>query len=118
MRQRTYLNAILTVNAGLLAVLAWTQIAERPVLTPEAVAQSPTVAFDAGAQRQRMVDAVQNLERSIDVSMQDLIRSVDLTRATLKNGEAQVKVANTAELVGRNSSRDQRKRLSEMMMRQ
>ena len=40
MRQGTYLNVILTVNAVLLAGLVWTQVADTPLLAETASAQS------------------------------------------------------------------------------
>ena len=47
--------------------------------------------------------------------MREMVRSVDSTRAVLKNGQAQVSVVNSADLVDRAAKRDQMKRLSEMM---
>ncbi len=69
MRQGKYLNGILTVIAVLLAVLLWTQVASRPVFSTPAVADGPPTGFpNAAAQRQRMIEALQQMRKSTEAS--------------------------------------------------
>ena len=90
MRQMRYLNAILTVNAVLLAALLWTQVATTPVLAQPAVAQSRTrptgrIPLLPNAAKQR--DAQTGLLREIK-------ESVDATRHLLERGGFKVEVTN------------------------
>jgi hypothetical protein len=93
MRQGTYLNVILTVNAVLLAGALWTQIAGGPVLTQSASAQSPGGRDsgkgipDAGAQREKMIEALRDLKASVDAS-----------RKLLESGKLRVQVTNLDEI--------------------
>lgn len=88
-RQGAYLNVILTVNAVLLSVLIWTQIASRPVLEQTAEAQSPPriKVPNAADQRQKMIKA-----------LNDVKKSVDSTRKLLEGGKLKVRVTNLDEI--------------------
>ncbi len=72
MRQRNYLNVILTANAVLLAGLLWTQVADTPLLATSASAQnrtkyaSPPTIPNAAKQRNDLLRAVQSLQASVD----------------------------------------------------
>jgi hypothetical protein len=93
MRQGTYLNVILTVNAVLLTGLLWTQVVSQPLLDTSAAAQSrtrtaaPPVIPNAAAQRAKMIDA-----------LNDLKQSVDAQRKLLESGKLKVTVTNLDEI--------------------
>jgi hypothetical protein len=89
MRQGKYLNVILTANAVLLAGLLWTQVAQRPLLAGDAVAQSPGVPGipNAAEQRQKMIEA-----------MRDIKASVDATKQAIQGGKIKVEVTNIDQL--------------------
>jgi hypothetical protein len=89
MRQSTYLNVILTVNAGLLSAVLWTQLSGVSVFSGTAAAQS-TGAPNSGVgipnsadQRNRMIEA-----------LNDLKSSMDGTRKLLESGRVKVEVTN------------------------
>lgn len=86
MRRGTYLNAILTVNAVLLAVLAWTQLVQPTFGPAEAAAQSspPTGFKNATAQRQEMIKAV----KATQASVESLERLLESGRVTVEVGNA------------------------------
>ena len=89
-RQGTYLNVILTVNAVLLSVLIWTQLAPKPVMADTATAQYNTRRGgipNAGEQRQKLIKG-----------MQDVKASVDSTRKLLESGKLRVQVTNLDEI--------------------
>jgi anti-sigma28 factor (negative regulator of flagellin synthesis) len=90
-RQLNYLNAILTVNAVLLAVLIWTQAAPMPVEAQSAHAQSTSAPRrgipNAAEQRQKMIAA-----------MQDMKKSVDGLRNSIESGKVKVEVTNLDEI--------------------
>ncbi len=71
-RTRT-LQGLLTVNAVLLGVVAWTQVAERP-LAPAAVAQDrsrPNEPFrfpNSSAQRAEIVKQLKELKKAVDAN--------------------------------------------------
>jgi hypothetical protein len=94
MRQQKYLNVILTVNAILLAGLLWTQVADRPVLSDEATAQSRTQPRQPGVgipnaaqQRMEMVDGIEDLKKAMAAQYR-----------LLKSGELTVRVSNLDEI--------------------
>jgi hypothetical protein len=89
MRQSTYLNVILTINAALLTGLLWTQFVGAPSLTSQALAQTtPGVGIpNAAEQRQRMIETMREIKASIEV-----------TRKLLESGKVKVEVANIKEL--------------------
>ena len=90
-----YLNVILTVNAALLSALLWTQFAgtEAAAFGQSASAyQSPSMPPEtgipnAGAQRQRQIEELQQLRASVDAM-----------KKTLEGGKMKVIVANTDEI--------------------
>jgi hypothetical protein len=91
MDRSKYLNTILTINAALVACLVWTQVANTPLLSSEASAQSfsretsasgsrsknpykvPTIP-NAASQRYDMVQSLGRIERSME-RMNDLLES-------------------------------------------
>lgn len=93
MRKATYLNVILTANAVLLGGLLWTHVAETPILAQSASAQVRTSTPpalkpgtgvpNAGMQRDAMIRA-----------LQDIQRSVESTRKLLESGGVTVEVSN------------------------
>ena len=94
MRQSTYLNVILTVNAGLLAAMVWAQLADRPVLAQDVSAQSasgrmpPPAAGPAGVttsadRQQRMIELIRELNLTVEA----------LT-SKLESGKLKVEVTN------------------------
>jgi len=94
MRQRTYLNVILTVNACLLAGLLWTQIMPQPPLAQRAVAEEivgpdfPRLGIpNAAEQRKKMIDSLTRLQRSVDAQQK-----------LLQSGKVKVQVTNFDEL--------------------
>jgi hypothetical protein len=94
MRQQKYLNVILTINAILLACLLWTQVADRPVLSDEATAQSrsqsrlPGVGIpNAAQQRMDMVEGIEDLKKAMAAQYR-----------FLKSGELTVQVSNLDEI--------------------
>jgi len=94
MRQGTYLNVILTVNAVLLAGLVWTQVAGVPVFAGNASAQSrsrlgppPPTVPNAGKQRERIAAKIMELKASVDE-----------TRSLLESGRVKVEVTNLDEV--------------------
>lgn len=92
MRPSRYLNAILTVNAVLLAVLVWTQVAGHGTLplpgAREAAAQAqPAGIPNAAAQRQQMIDSLRELRKSVEES-----------NKLLKDGHLRVHVTNLHEI--------------------
>lgn len=100
MRQSTYLNGILTVNAVLLAGLLWTQVAEQPLLAQSAVAQTEGSNIripNAASQRKQMIDA-----------LLDVRHSVDATRRSIEAGKFEVRVSNLDEISTKTPSRPTR----------
>ena len=88
MRQGTYLNVILTVNALLLAVLAWTQLGSSTPLVQQATAQSSGGSMvNAADQRQRMIEA-----------LRDMRSAAHETNRLLERGTIKTHVVNAAEL--------------------
>ena len=91
MRQSTYLNVILTVNAALLGAVVWTQVAGEPALVQSASAQSARDAGEgipnAASQRQKMIEALREIKASVD-SMQKALTS----------GKLKVEVSNLSEI--------------------
>jgi hypothetical protein len=88
MRQGTYLNVILTVNALLLSALVWTQLADRPMLAEPVQAQQPRDApLNAGAQRHRMIELLNEVKRESE-----------RTRKVIESGDVRVKVTNLNEI--------------------
>lgn len=85
MRQGTYLNVILTVNAVLLAGLLWTHVASAPVFEQSASAQSKEGVGvpNAADQRQKMIE-----------TLRDLKASVDATNKVIQGGKLKVEVSN------------------------
>lgn len=74
MRQGTYLNVILTVNACLLAVLAWTQLSAQPPMVQSAEAQNAGGMVTAGEQRQRIIESLRQVRQSVNETNQRLDR--------------------------------------------
>lgn len=89
MGQGRYLNIILTVNALLLTVLVWTQLAGHGPLVQRADAQSAGGGsmVSAAEQRQRMIE-----------SMRDMRQAVNETNRLLERGTLKVTVMNAHEL--------------------
>lgn len=92
MRRDTYLNVILTVNAILLTVLVWTQLAGGPVLGSAATAhaQSPgdgTGIPNAAGQRQHMIEMLGQMNKNLEA-----------TRKMLDSGRIRVQVTNLNEI--------------------
>lgn len=88
MRQGTYLNSILTVNAVLLTGLLWTQLADRPLADQaEAQMQVGSIAPNAAEQRARMIELLASIKGSVDAS----------TRA-IEGGKTKVHVTNLNEI--------------------
>lgn len=76
MKQVRYLNVILTANAVLVAGLLWTQISAQPHFVQEAAAQgSGGGMVSAGEQRQRMIESLKELEKSVNENTRVLERS-------------------------------------------
>lgn len=96
-----YLNVILTVNAALLSVIAWTQLAGGAPWSGSAMAQSPGEPQgipNAGAQRQRMVQELQGLRESVDGM-----------KKQLESGKMKVIIANVDELKAANAGNEKGK---------
>jgi hypothetical protein len=92
MRQTTYLNVILTVNAVLLAGVLWTQLASRPLLAQSAEAQVAVAAGtpgipNAGGQRDQMIRQLDRVNRNIE-SVARLVEA----------GRVKVEVTNLGEI--------------------
>jgi len=94
MRQLTYLNGILTLNAVLLTGVLWTQVAGTPVLAQAADAQ--VVGADAagipgipnaGSQRERMIQLLEQLGGKLDAMS-----------TSLQSGKTRVEVSNLDEI--------------------
>ena len=87
MRQGTYLNVILTVNAVLLGGLLWTHVASSPILEQSATAQvgakDGAGVPNAADQRQKMIEA-----------LRDIKASVDSTKKLVESGKLKVEVTN------------------------
>ena len=95
MRQMKYLNTILTVNAVLLAVLLWTQVATTPVLAQPAVAQSRT-------RPSRTLPLLPNAAKQRDTQaalLREIKESVDATRHLLERGGFKVEVTNLEAII-------------------
>lgn len=88
MRQGTYLNIILTINAVLLTALIWTQVADRPFVSESAQAQSHRdVPLNAGAQRQKVIELLTEVKKESEKS-----------RKLLESGDVRVRVTNLDEI--------------------
>ena len=89
MRQGTYLNVILTVNAALLAGLLWSQIAGQPGLAQSASAQTAgadktaTGIPNAADQRQKVIE-----------SLRELNGTVSSLKKSIESGKFKVEVTN------------------------
>lgn len=98
MRQRRYLNVILTVNAALLTVLVWNGLSGQPVLSNDAHAQTQGTGVgdgvpNAGKQRQYILEAIREIRTEL--------RTME---AMMASGEMKVQVANIEELKMANGS--------------
>lgn len=83
-----YLNAILTVNAALLAAVVWIQLAGTPLSSPAHAQVPPEGGIpNAGSQRARMIDELSAIRDSIDGM-----------RKGLEGGKMKVTIANIEEL--------------------
>lgn len=92
MRQTTYLNVILTLNAVLLTGVLWTQLVDRPVFAQHAEAQMTDAQFasgipNAGLQREQMVRHLDRLNRNLEATMQ-----------VIESGKVKVEVANLKDI--------------------
>ena len=93
MRQGTYLNVILTVNAALLTGLLWGQLAGHASFDAQAIAQVPVptgqsaIPVTSADQRQRQIEL-----------MRDLKASVDELKKTMQSSTFKVEVTNIGEL--------------------
>ena len=92
-KQTRCLNALLTINGLLLGALLWTQLADQPLLAGEADAQMRASASTEGGvpnaaqQRQKMIDA-----------LEDMKKSVDAMNKTMESGNLKVEVTNLDEI--------------------
>ncbi len=87
-RQLNYLNFILTVNAVLLLAIAWGNVAEQPMLSQAAEADTRRfVVPNAADQRQKMIDALKGVRQSVN----------EQTRL-LESGKVKVEVTNLDEV--------------------
>jgi hypothetical protein len=89
MRQSTYLNVILTVNAGLLAAVVWTQLADRPLLAQDAVAQSVSQTAPASG----VTTSADRQQKMIEL-LRDMNLKVEALTSTLQSGKLKVEVTN------------------------
>jgi hypothetical protein len=91
MRQSTYLNVILTVNAVLLAGVIWTTISGGTALSQPAMAQTGTGSGagvpNAADQRQKMIEALREMKTSVDA-----------TRKLVESGKIRVEVSNLDQI--------------------
>ena len=93
MRQTTYLNVILTLNAVLLTGVLWTQLASRPLLAQSAEAQASSAQAsaigipNAGSQRDQMIRHLDRLNRNLEGAMK-----------LLEGGKTRVEVTNLKEI--------------------
>ena len=88
-RQRTYLNVILTVNAVLLSALVWVQVAPRAVEASTANAQTrPRLGIpNAADQRQKTINELKSVNKSVQEMKQ-----------LLESGKVKVQVTNLDEI--------------------
>lgn len=96
MRQATYLNVILTINAGLLTGLLWGQLAGGSLLSSSASAQSLSSSGNTTGQSAIPVTAADQRQRQIEI-LRDLKSSVDSLKKTVEGG-IKVEVSNIDEL--------------------
>lgn len=104
MRDKKYLNFILTINAVLLACLLWTQVAEKGILAEDATAQvrdrrpgtrnlrevgPPITIPNASSQRQAAVDEMKKLNRTLEA-----------LKSHIEGGSLTVEVTNADDLDG------------------
>ncbi len=92
MRRLTYLNAILTVNAGLLCGILWTQVVSTPLLVQSAEAQVSRAADlpgipNAAGQREQMIRQLERVNRNIE-AMTKIVES----------GKTRVEVTNLSDI--------------------
>ena len=100
MRKDTYLNIILTVNAILLATMLWVQVADNPILSEDATAQTrskprgssrgsnkPFVFPNDADQRQKQIEEMIKIGKSIEA-----------TRKLIESGNIRVEVTNLGEI--------------------
>jgi len=92
MRQTTYLNGILTLNAVLLAGVLWTQVASRPLLAQNADAQVSNAQSmpgipNSGAQREQMIRHLDRLNRNLEATMK-----------VIEGGKVKVEVTNLKDI--------------------
>lgn len=90
MRQSTYLNVILTVNACLLTGILWTHVAGQPALASAALAQSSPPGLgipNAADQRQRIIEALREIKGSVEA-----------TRRVMESGKLKVEISNIDKL--------------------
>ncbi len=65
MRQQTYLNVILTVNAVLLSGVVWTQVSDRPLLAEQAQAQPDRGFPNPSQQRREMIEVLNAINANL-----------------------------------------------------
>lgn len=87
MRQRTYLNAILTVNAVLLAAILGALLSDGNPLGPRSATAAGDGFPNAASQRQQIVQAIN-----------DMKKSVEATTRKLESGKLKVEVTNLDEI--------------------
>lgn len=98
MRQGTYLNAILSVNALLLTGLLWSNVADQAVLADSAHAQTRRtessddyVMPNASGQRQKIIEELQALRKTV-ASTNELLQSNKLEVVVTNMDELTVEV--------------------------
>lgn len=105
MRHTTYLNAILTVNALLLAGLLWTRVADTPVLSQNAAAapeQSPAGSTDnftnSNTRQQQMLEATNQMRQQTVDAMHRIENKMEATTRLLQSGQLKVQVTNLKDI--------------------
>jgi hypothetical protein len=99
MRERKYLNVILTVNAVLLACLLWTQVASEPVFEETATAEPQSRS--RRQERTRPIGALPNAtEQRLEIvrALREMKRAIDAQGELLESGKVKVEVTNLDEI--------------------
>src|SRR2546422_10831601 len=94
MRQGTYLNVILTVNAALLTGILWGQCASHAVFSSQAAAQS---SGTTGAPSLIPINAADQRQKQIE-ELRDVKGSIDALKKSIESGKVKVEVTNFDQL--------------------
>lgn len=100
MKAQRYMNAMLTINALLLAALLWVLVVERPLLASEADAREPDLVekHTSGKQKAPVFANSTGQRQEIIKQLKLLNASLDRQADMLESGKMKVEVTNLDDI--------------------